>query len=109
MLYRFERGASYQPVLKGCGGEARLALVREAVDHEADHGELEHGARDLWQIFIVARQPAPAPEPAEGALDSPPDNVAKFGRGPGALGAAARGKRPQRARHRSRSGGPGFG
>ena len=43
----------------------------EAVQHEADHGQLDHGRRDLGQLLVLLRKATPAAEPAERPLRHP--------------------------------------
>lgn len=43
----------------------------EAVGHEVDGGELDHGCRSVGVGFVVAGQAAVVHEPAEGAFDDP--------------------------------------
>ena len=43
----------------------------ETVQHEADHGQLDHGLRDLGQLFVFPGQPPPAAKPAERPLRHP--------------------------------------
>ena len=41
------------------------------MQHEADHGQLDHGLRNLGQLFVLPGQPPPAAKPAEGSLRHP--------------------------------------
>src|SRR3954454_6617188 len=43
----------------------------EAVQHEPDHGQLDHSLGDLWQLLVVPGEAAPAAEPAERPLRHP--------------------------------------
>ena len=43
--------------------------MKGAVEHEADHGEGDHGLGHFWQLLVVPGQTAPASEPAERALN----------------------------------------
>ena len=43
----------------------------ETVQHEPDHGELDHGLRDFGQFLVVLGKAPPASEPAEGSLGHP--------------------------------------
>src|SRR4051812_20847618 len=43
----------------------------EAMEHEADHRQGDHGFGDLGQLFIVFGQAPPAAEPTERSLDHP--------------------------------------
>ncbi len=45
--------------------------MSEAVQHEADRGQGDHGLGDLGQRLIVLGQPAPSAEPAERPFDYP--------------------------------------
>ena len=44
----------------------------EPVEHEADHGEGDHGFGNLRQFFVVLRQASPPPEPTECSFNYPP-------------------------------------
>ena len=43
----------------------------EAVQHEPDHRQLDHGLRDLGQLLVLLGEAAPAAEPAERPLRHP--------------------------------------
>ncbi len=49
------------------------------------------GGEDVGSPFVTDSEPTETGVSIQLAFDSRPDNVAKFGRGPGALRAAARG------------------
>ncbi len=57
------------PFWKSWCGQSLAVWVDGAVEHEADHGQGDHGLRYLWQVLVVPGQPAPASEPAECALN----------------------------------------
>ncbi len=42
------------------------------MEHEADHGESDHGLRHLGQVLVILGQTPPATEPAECPFDDPP-------------------------------------
>ena len=56
----------------------------EAVQHEADHGQLDHGLRDLGQLFVLPGQPPPAATPAQCPLCHPAAREKDETLGPGA-------------------------
>ena len=55
----------------------------EAVQHEPDHGQLDHGLRDLGQLFVFPGQPPPAAKPAERPLRHPAAREEDEALGPG--------------------------
>ncbi len=57
------------PFWKSWCGQSLAVWVDGAVGHEADHGQGDHSLGHLWQVLVVPGQPAPAPEPAECALN----------------------------------------
>lgn len=46
-------------------------MTSEASQHEANHGDVDHGFGGARVAFVIAIEPAIAPQPAEGALDHP--------------------------------------
>ena len=54
------------------------------MQHEADHGQLDHGLRNLGQLFVLPGQPPPAAEPAKRPLRHPAAREEDEARGPGA-------------------------
>ena len=55
----------------------------EAVQHEADHGQFDHGLRDLGQLFVLPGQPPPAAKPTERPLRHPAAREEDEALGPG--------------------------
>lgn len=46
-------------------------MTSEACQHQADHGDMDHGFGGARVPFVIAIEPALAPQPAEGPLDHP--------------------------------------
>lgn len=46
--------------------------MNEAVEHQADHGESDHGLGDLGQLLVILGQPAPSTKPTERSFNDPP-------------------------------------
>jgi len=59
------------PFAKSWCGQPLTVWMDGAVEHEADHGEGDHGLGHLGQVLVVPGQAAPAAEPAECPLDDP--------------------------------------
>jgi len=57
------------PFAKSWCDQPLTVWVDGAVEHEADHGEGDHGLGHLGQALPILGQPAPAAEPAECPLD----------------------------------------
>src|SRR4051794_11639944 len=55
----------------------------EAVQHQADRGQLDHGLGDLRQFLVVPGEAAPAAEPAERPLRHPTTREEDEALGPG--------------------------
>ena len=53
------------------------------MEHEADHGQFDHGLRDLGQLFVLSRQPPPAAKPAKCSLRHPAAREEGEARSPG--------------------------
>src|SRR4051794_109730 len=56
---------------KSGSGYPLAVRVGEAVQHEADHGQLDHGLGDLGQLLVLPGEAAPPAEPAERPLRHP--------------------------------------
>jgi len=72
------------------------------VQHEADHGQLDHGLRDLGQLFVVSGQPPPPTEPAERSLCHPAAREEDKAHGPGGAPDHNQGQPEQEAGEQSR-------
>src|ERR671928_1645569 len=57
--------------------------MSEAVEHEPDHGRLDHGLRDLGQLLVLLGEAPPAAEPAQRPLRHPPPREEHEALGPG--------------------------
>src|SRR3954463_7933152 len=55
----------------------------EAVQHEADHGQLDHGLGDLGQFLVLLGEAAPAAEPPQRPLRHPTTREEDEALGPG--------------------------
>src|SRR3712207_4059715 len=62
---------SDSPFAKSRGGQSPAIGVDEAVEHQADRGQGDHGFRNLGQRLAVLGQAPPPAEPAERPLDHP--------------------------------------
>lgn len=67
---RLERDPQ-SPFGKSGGWQALSVWVNEAVEHQADHGEGDHGFGDLRQFPVVLGQTSPSTEPAERSFNNP--------------------------------------
>ena len=45
--------------------------MSKAVQHKADHGQVDHSFGDLGQALVILGQPSPPAEPAQCPLDHP--------------------------------------
>src|SRR3954469_714423 len=61
-----------RPFWKSWCREPLAIRLSQAVDHETDHGERDHGLGHLGQFLVILGQAPPAPEPAEGSFHDPP-------------------------------------
>ena len=43
--------------------------MSEALEHEADHGQLDHGFGNLW--LVIFGEAPPSAQPSQGAFDHP--------------------------------------
>ena len=69
---RLRNAPNEVPFWKSWGGQSLAVRMREAVQHEADHGQGDHGLGHLGQALVVLGQPPPPAEPAQCPLDHPP-------------------------------------
>ena len=46
-----------------------MVWVSELVEHEADHGQLDHRLRNLGQGLIIVGEPPPPAEPTQRPFD----------------------------------------
>ena len=51
--------------------KASGAILHQASEHEADHGQVDPGLFTGWEHFIVFREPTPGAEPGKRSLDHP--------------------------------------
>ncbi len=45
--------------------------MADSTEEEASHGDMDHGLGNVDALLVVAHQPPPSGEPAEGSLDDP--------------------------------------
>src|ERR1035438_4612394 len=57
------------PHLRGC--LKTQSQPSETCEHETNHGQIDHGLAGLGLSFVVAVEPAVAPEPTEGSFHYP--------------------------------------
>ena len=74
----------------------------EAVQHEPDHGQLDHGLGDLGQLLVLLGEAAPATQPAERPLRHPAAREENEALGPGEAPDHDQGKPEQEAGEQSR-------
>ena len=61
-----------EPVSKVRRRQALGVGVNEAVEHQPDEGQGDHGLGDIGAFLVILGQASPSPQPSEGPLDHPP-------------------------------------